>query len=48
VFDDGISLVFRSATGAVGETASVTGNNGGIGRDRKIAKTENNDRAITE
>jgi hypothetical protein len=48
VFDDGTSLVFRSAKGAEGETASLTGNGGGIGRDRKIAKTENNDLAITK
>ncbi len=46
VFDDGISLVFRSAVRSAGETASVTSGDGS-GRDRTIPKPETRERAIT-
>jgi len=47
VYDDGISLVFRSAARPAGDTASLTGNGGGSGRDREVTKTEKSDRTVT-
>jgi hypothetical protein len=48
IFDDGISLVFRSAKKSVGETISVTATGNGEGRDRGVTKTRASDRSITE
>jgi hypothetical protein len=49
VYDDGMALVFRSATRTVGEQASAASTNGdGEGRDREITKTKTSDRTITE
>jgi len=46
VYDDGVALVFRPASQTAGESISAA-TGGGIGRDRKITKTEARDRAIT-
>lgn len=47
VYDDGISLVFRSSTKPRGITGPVTAACDGAGRDREITKTEARDRRIT-
>jgi hypothetical protein len=47
VYDDGVSLVFRSQSKTVGTQVSVA-TGGGEGRDRKVTKTEASDHAITE
>jgi hypothetical protein len=49
VYDDGISLVFRSADKTGGQQPlSATGHGDGDGRDREVTKTVEGDRAITE
>jgi hypothetical protein len=48
VYDDGISLVFRSQQKTVGTQVSAANTGGGIGRDREVTKTEASDHAITE
>jgi hypothetical protein len=48
VYDDGISLVFRSQLKTVGLQVSAASTGGGEGRDRKVTKTEASDHAITE
>jgi hypothetical protein len=49
VYDDGIALVFRSASSAaVGVQASAANSSGGDRRDREITKTLTRDPAITE
>jgi hypothetical protein len=47
VYDDGIALVFRSASRTVGVQVSVAHAGGGEGRDREITKTLASDPAIT-
>jgi hypothetical protein len=39
VYDDGIALVFRSASRTVGVQVSATNIGGGEGRDREVTKT---------
>jgi hypothetical protein len=47
VYDDGMSLVFRSQSKLMGtQVSAATGD--GEGRDRKVTKTEASDHAITE
>ena len=48
VYDDGVSLVFRSAQKAVGQSVSAAGNGDGESRDREVTKTQARDQAITE
>jgi hypothetical protein len=48
VYDDGIALVFRSATRTAGAANSVAAVRGNGGRDREVTKTESSDRAITQ
>lgn len=49
VYDDGIALVFRSASKTVGKQDSVAADaRDGIGRDREVTKTQARDHAITE
>ncbi len=48
VYDDGISLVFRSQYKTVGTQVSATSTGSGEGRDRKVTKTAESDHAITE
>ena len=48
VYDDGISLVFRSQQKTVGTQVSAANTGGGTGRDREVTKTEASDHAITE
>ena len=48
VYDDGISLVFRSQQKTGGAQVSAANIGGGEGRDRKVTKTEASDHAITE
>jgi hypothetical protein len=48
VYDDGVSLVFRSARKVGGQPMSATGNGDGICRDREITKTQPCGRKITE
>jgi hypothetical protein len=48
VYDDGIALVFRSASGTVGAPVSAANSGGGKGRDREVTKTLASDPAITE
>jgi hypothetical protein len=48
VYDDGVSLVFRSTRKTGGQPMSATGNGDGEGRDRKVTKTQACDPAITE
>ena len=48
VYDDGIALVFRSATRTVGMQVSAAKSGGGEGRDREVTKTLTSDPAITE
>ncbi|MGD0773161.1 MAG: hypothetical protein ABSC05_10110 [Candidatus Solibacter sp.] len=48
VYDDGISLVFRSASRTSGLQVSVAKNGDGNGRDREITKTLTSDHTITE
>jgi hypothetical protein len=47
VYDDGIALVFRSASRTVGVQVSAANGGGGEGRDREITKTLASDPAIT-
>jgi hypothetical protein len=48
VYDDGISLVFRSQQKTAGTQVSAANTGGGEGRDRRVTKTEASDHAITE
>jgi hypothetical protein len=48
VYDDGVSLVFRSARKIGGQPMSATGNGDGKCRDREITKTITCDLTITE
>jgi hypothetical protein len=48
VYDDGVALVFRSATRTAGAANSVAAVRGGGGRDREVTKTDSSDRAITQ
>jgi hypothetical protein len=48
VYDDGIALVFRSASRTTGVQVSVAANGGGDGRDREVTKTLTSDHPITE
>jgi hypothetical protein len=48
VYDDGVALVFRSASAKPDATNPATAARGGAGRDREITKTEARDRAITQ
>jgi hypothetical protein len=48
VYDDGVSLVFRSTRRVGGQPMSATGNGDGICRDREITKTHACDPRITE
>jgi hypothetical protein len=48
VYDDGIALVFRSASRTVGMQVSAAKSVGGEGRDREVTKTPTSDPAITE
>jgi hypothetical protein len=47
VYDDGIALVFRSASRTMGVQVSAANDGGGEGRDREITKTLTSDPAIT-
>jgi hypothetical protein len=47
VYDDGISLVFRSVSRTVGVQVSAAKSDGGDGRDREVTKTPTSDPAIT-
>ena len=47
VYDDGIALVFRSASRTVGVQVSAANSGGGEGRDREVTKTLTGDPAIT-
>ena len=47
VYDDGISLVFRSSQKTVGQTVSAADNREGKGRDREVTKTQTSDQRIT-
>ena len=47
VYDDGISLVFRSTT-AAGTRISFADSGKGTGRDREVTKTQASDRPITK
>jgi hypothetical protein len=48
VYDDGISLVFRSSAKEWGRTLPVTASRDGESRGREITKTEAGDRGITD
>jgi hypothetical protein len=48
VYDDGVALVFRSASAKPGATLPAGATAGGASRDREITKTEARDRAITK
>jgi hypothetical protein len=48
VYDDGIALVFRSASRTAGVQVSAANSGDGKGRDREITKTQKSDRGITE
>jgi hypothetical protein len=48
VYDDGIALVFRSASRNAGVQVSAANSGDGKGRDREITKTQKSDRGITE
>jgi hypothetical protein len=48
VYDDGISVVFRSAPRTAGVPVSVAKSSGGEGRDREVTKTLTSDHPITE
>jgi hypothetical protein len=48
VYDDGIALVFRSASRTVGVQVSAAKSGGGEGRDREITKTLTSDQTITQ
>jgi hypothetical protein len=48
VYDDGIALVFRSASRTTGLQVSVANNGGGDSRDREVTKTLTSDHPITE
>jgi hypothetical protein len=48
VFDDGVSVVFRSAQKTVGQSVSAAGNGDGEGRDREVTKTQASDQTITK
>ena len=47
VYDDGVALVFRPSSQALGVRASAA-RGGGSGRDREVTKTPTTDRPITE
>jgi hypothetical protein len=47
VYDDGVALIFRSNTKAVGKPTSAAAFSGGAGRDREVTKTSAGDQAIT-
>ena len=47
VYDDGIALVFRSASRTVGVQVSVANDGGGEGRDREVTKILKSDQGIT-
>ena len=46
VYDDGVAVVFRSATAPRGATPPAVATAGGSGRDREITKTEARDRKV--
>ena len=48
VYDDGVSLVFRSSRRIGGQPMSATGNGDGNSRDREVTKTQIGGRAITK
>ncbi len=48
VYDDGMALVFRSASRTVGIQVSATNSSSGEGRDREVTKTLTSDPTITE
>jgi hypothetical protein len=48
VYDDGVALVFRSASRTTGLQVSVANNGGGDGRDREVTKTLTSDPVITD
>ena len=48
VYDDGVSLVFRSAQKTWGQPLSATGDGDGDSRDREVTKTHTGDQAITK
>ena len=48
VYDDGVSLIFRSVQKTAGRSTSVASLSDGAGRDRKVTKTTAGDQAITE
>jgi hypothetical protein len=48
VYDDGVALVFRSASPQPGAAIPAGPTPGGLSRDREITKTEARDRAITK
>jgi hypothetical protein len=48
VYDDGIALVFRSASRSGGVQVSAANSGGGDGRDREVTKTLKSDHGITE
>jgi hypothetical protein len=47
VYEDGVALIFRSNTKAVGKPSSVAAFGGGASRDREVTKTSASDQAIT-
>jgi hypothetical protein len=47
VYDDGVALVFRQTSQALGERVSAA-TGGGLCRDREVTKTPTSDRGITE
>jgi len=48
VYDDGTALVFRSNSRDAGLQQSAANQDGGVGRDREVTKTEAREQAITE
>src|ERR1019366_695121 len=48
VYDDGIALVFRSASRTAGVQVSAANSGDGKGRDREVTKTLKSDHRITE
>jgi len=48
VYDDGVALVFRSASAQRGDVVPAGAKSGGSSRDREITKTEARDQAITK
>jgi hypothetical protein len=47
VYDDGISLVFRSAQKSAGQPLSIAADGVGTGRDREVTKTQVRDHSVT-